>query len=675
MKLAVLVAAFSVSVPIVSADTRAYSAPVSQARGQRAPAPTTAPPEKVAEAYAQFLLGHRLDETDDAAGAIAAYKRAMEFDPLAADIPAELAGLYLRQNKAQEAMATAEQALKVAPANREANRVLGLVYAALADEGRENGARSRASVRADANLTKAIQHLELAIDRAVGESDSNVRATLARLYLRTSAFDKAISVLTDLVNQEPGWQDGPLLLAEAYAGAGRNADAIAWLEQHAPDNPRLLASLADFYEREHRWPEAAGAYQRALQRTPRNTQLKTRYASALMTAGGAANLGKARDVLNEVVSARATDARALYLLSQAERRLGDLTAAEATARRVIAQNAGSPWGYYALAEVLEESRRYQAVVDELAPVVADHRAKADQAFNVGILLPHLGFAYQKTGQYDKAIATFEEARKLSPKDPALTVYLIGAQIAGKKYGAAVDTARAALVDNPHDVRLTRLQAQALQRAGKADQGLALLEGVVRQRADDPMAYVALAQGYADAERGAQSVKVLQDAQARFPSNNAIAFELATVFEKQKKFAEAEAAIRRVLARDPQNAPALNYLGYMLAERGERLDESVIVVTQALQIEPENGSYLDSLGWAYFKAQKLDLAEEHLRRAAGQLQGNSVIQDHYGDVLFKLGRYDDAIGAWTRALAGDGDSIDRGDIDKKIKAAKQKLNKK
>ena len=135
------------------------------------------------------------------------------------------------------------------------------------------------------------------------------------------------------------------------------------------------------------------------------------------------------------------------------------------------------------------------------------------------------------------------------------------------------------------------------------------------------------------------------------------------------------AIRRVLARDPQNAPALNYLGYMLAERGERLDESVIVVTQALQIEPENGSYLDSLGWAYFKAQKLDLAEEHLRRAAGQLQGNSVIQDHYGDVLFKLGRYDDAIGAWTRALAGDGDSIDRGDIDKKIKAAKQKLNKK
>ena len=68
--------------------------------------------------------------------------------------------------------------------------------------------------------------------------------------------------------------------------------------------------------------------------------------------------------------------------------------------------------------------------------------------------------------------------------------------------------------------------------------------------------------------------MLQDAQAKFPYDDAIAFELGTVFDKQKKFAEAEAAFRQVLSRDPENAAALNYLGYMLAERGERLDESV-----------------------------------------------------------------------------------------------------
>jgi tetratricopeptide (TPR) repeat protein len=638
---------------------------------------TTAPPDKVAEAYALFLLGHRAEEKDDEAGAITSYQRAMELDPLAADIPAELAGLYLRLNKAQEAMASAEAALKIDAANREANRVLGVLYAAMSETQRDDAPRARGGKTADENVTKAIHHIELALDRAAGEADPNVRATLARLYVRTSAYEKAIPLLTDLVNQEPGWQDGPMMLAEAYAGAGRINDAISWLEARTPGDPRLLPALADFYERERRWADAAAAYSRALQRAPRNSlDLKSRYASALLNAGGKENIGKARDALTEVVSARtAPEARALYLLSQAHRRLGDFAQAEATARRVIAQNSKSPWGYYALAETLEERHQYQSVIDELAPIVAEFRGKTgDASLDVGMLIPHLGFAYQELGQHDKAIASFEEARKLSPNDPAIAGYLIEANIAAKRYGAAVDVAKAALVRHPNHLRITLLEARALRHNGKADQGIALLEEAVKTHADEPLAYIGLAHMYSDTDRGAQAVNALRDAQTRFPQDNGIAFELGAVFDKQKKFADAESAFRQVLVRDPDNATALNYLGYMLAERGERLDESVGYLKKALEIEPDNGSYLDSLGWAYFKADKLNLAEDNLKRAANQLKANSVIQEHYGQVLFKLGRYDDAIAAWTRALAGDGDSIDKSDIDKKIRAAKQKLNK-
>src|SRR5580765_3142814 len=113
---------------------------------------------------------------------------------------------------------------------------------------------------------------------------------------------------------------------------------------------------------------------------------------------------------------------------------------------------------------------------------------------------------------------------------------------------------------------------------------------------------------------------------------------------------------------------------MLAERGERLDESVTYLKKALQVEPENPSYLDSLGWAYFKADKLELAESNLKRAADQLKTNSVIQDHYGDVLMKMGRLEEAIAAFNRALTGDGDAIDRAEIDKKIRAAKSRQKK-
>jgi tetratricopeptide (TPR) repeat protein len=669
MKLAVLIAACVVSISF-AAEARAEMQ--GAARGQRPATPTPQASEKIADAYAQFLLGHRFEENEDETDAIAAYKRAMELDPTAAEIPAQLAGLYLKQSKVQEAMAAADAALKIAPSNREANRVLGTVYAALS----ESTQGARGANQADDNLKKAIHHFELALEGATAESDPNVRATLARLYVKSNAYDKAIPLLTDLVNQEPGWQDGPVMLVEAYAGAGRSRDAIAWLEERTAGDPRLLPALADFYEREHRWSDAADAYARALQRTPRDQAMKMRYASALMNVGGRANIEKARTALVEIAgAARTPDPRTLYLLSQAQRRLGEYKEAEASARKVIAQNNRSPWGYYALAEALEGRREYQAVVDELAPVIAANRGKGDASFDASILLPHLGFAYQEIGQHDKAIASFEEARKLSPDDPAVAGYLVEANIAAKRYTAAVDAAKSALAQHPNDLRLTRLQAQALRQDGKADQGIALLEEAVKHHEDDPVAYISLAQAYSDADRGVQAVKVLQDAQAKFPSDDGIAFELGSTFDKQKKFAEAESAFRQVLARDPENAIALNYLGYMLAERGERLDESVGYLKRALQVEPENPSYLDSLGWAYFKADKLDLAETNLKRAAEQLKTNSVIQEHYGQVLFKLGRYDEAIAAWTRALAGDGDSIDKADVDKKIKAAKQKLPKK
>jgi len=666
MKLAAVCAAvFSLSIPLAAEQG---------ARGSRPQAAVTSP-DKIAEAYNQFLLGHRLEDKDDEAGAIAAYKRAMELDPNSADIPAQLASLYLRQNKAQEAMNAAEQALKIAPSNREANRVMGTVYAAMSEAARETSRGRSAAARADENLAKAIGHLEMAVDKSGGEADPNVRATLARLYVRAAAYDKAIPLLTDLVDQEPGWQDGPSMLAEAYAGAGRTTDAITWLEERTESDPRLLPTLADFYERDRRFSEAAGIYARLLERNSRSNELKTRYAAALLNAGGRDNITKARDTLTALVGTRGTEPRPLYLLSQAQRRLGEFKESEATARRVIALNRNSPWGYYALAEALEGRHAYQAVIDELAPIVSEFKGKTgDQSFDVSILLPHLGFAYQELGQNDKAIATFEEARKQSPDDPAVASYLIEANLAAKKYNAAADVAKAALAQNPGDLRLTRLQAQALRHTGKADQGIALLENALKAHGDDPLAYISLAQFYADVDRGPQAVKVLQDAQAKFPQDDSIAFELGTIYDKQKKFAEAEAAFRSVLSRDPENATALNYLGYMLAERGERLDESVNYLQKALQIEPDNGSYLDSLGWAYFKSDKLDLAEANLRRAADQLRTNSVIQDHYGDVLARLGRYDEAIAAYTRALNGDGDSIDKSDIDKKIKAAKQKLPK-
>ena len=85
-------------------------------------------------------------------------------------------------------------------------------------------------------------------------------------------------------------------------------------------------------------------------------------------------------------------------------------------------------------------------------------------------------------------------------------------------------------------------------------------------------------------------------------------------------------------------------------------------------------YLDSLGWAYFKLDRLDLAEPPLRAAGEQLQRNSVVQDHLGDLLVRLGRYSEAIEAWQRALDGDGEEVDSSAIEQKIDDTRRRVDR-
>jgi tetratricopeptide (TPR) repeat protein len=147
--------------------------------------------------------------------------------------------------------------------------------------------------------------------------------------------------------------------------------------------------------------------------------------------------------------------------------------------------------------------------------------------------------------------------------------------------------------------------------------------------------------------------------------------IATAYEAAGQLDAAEKELRQLVSADPLNADALNSLSYMFADRGLRLDEAIELAQRAVKIEPENPAYLDTLGWALFKQGRIDEAAAPLGKAATSLAGNSVIQDHHGDVLSKRGRTAEAIAAWERALAGDGEQIDRAAIEKKIRAARRK----
>jgi tetratricopeptide (TPR) repeat protein len=157
--------------------------------------------------------------------------------------------------------------------------------------------------------------------------------------------------------------------------------------------------------------------------------------------------------------------------------------------------------------------------------------------------------------------------------------------------------------------------------------------------------------------------------AAMPESAAVRFQLGAVLERQRKFDEAEAQFRKVLEIEPDSAAALNYLGYMLADRGVRLDESVQYIQRALAQDPNNGAYLDSLGWAYFRMGKLDLAENNLLQAVRSLRLTGVVYDHLGDLYFRKGDLDQAIVYWKKALDQDDDELQKDQVARKIEDAR------
>jgi Flp pilus assembly protein TadD len=175
---------------------------------------------------------------------------------------------------------------------------------------------------------------------------------------------------------------------------------------------------------------------------------------------------------------------------------------------------------------------------------------------------------------------------------------------------------------------------------------------------------ALAAAWEAAGDETRAVGVFEGASARRPDDHDLAFDLAAAYDRAGRFADAERAFRRILAGDPAHAAALNYLGYLLADRGERLDEAVALITRALDVERDNPSFLDSLGWAHYKRGDFERARVPLERAASLLPATSVIQQHLGDLYLELKRYREAASAFDRALSGDRRGIDATAVSRK-----------
>nr|WP_254439338.1 tetratricopeptide repeat protein [Ruegeria arenilitoris] len=198
------------------------------------------------------------------------------------------------------------------------------------------------------------------------------------------------------------------------------------------------------------------------------------------------------------------------------------------------------------------------------------------------------------------------------------------------------------------------RAEVLGRSGKTDAAAEVLQNLAAQSPDLPSVHVALAdlqrrqEDYADAVRTYDTAIELTE--QGISGNWFLYYARGISHERLKNWDSAEADFRKALELNPDQPQVLNYLGYSLVERKEKLDEALDMIERAVAARPDSGYIVDSLGWVLFRLGRYDEAVGHMERAVELMPVDPVVNDHLGDVYWAVGRAREAEFQWKRALS-------------------------
>jgi tetratricopeptide (TPR) repeat protein len=509
------------------------------------------------------------------------------------------------------------------------------------------------------------------------------------------------------------------LQGRSLEGRGDAKGAIAAYRQAAdalPQSAEIRAELASLFAREGQTDEAIKEARAALGLDPQNPEahrtlgfVQSELAETTADATrAAAMVTEAIGHLAAATNGRGVDPGAQLALGRLYVRAGQYAKGIETLRAFLLDEPVYAEAMLLLAQAYDSTHQTALAISALEELVAD---QPDQ-LRAWAWLAELD---EQNRQWKAAAAAWGELATRSPRNLTYRTRRATALVNGGDLPAG----RQALVDitqaAPREVSAWYLLSQVDRRAGNAAAAEEAARHIAEIDPTDPRGPLALAE--AKASRGdyravvealeplvaaarpedvasgsyarmagelsaalqktgdrARAVKVLEDARRRDAKDLDLLFDLAAAYERDDRFDQAEQTFRDVLANEPTNAEALNYLGYMLADRGTKLDEAVDLIQRALVIDANNPSFLDSLGWAYVKQAKLDQARAPLQRAAAALPKTSVIQDHLAELYFQLKLYREAAAAWDKALAGDQAGIDAAAVTKKRDRARQLAGK-
>ncbi len=641
-----------------------------------------------ATAYYHYTLAHMYEEqvtiygrSELANKAMEEYRLAIESDPSSEFLTSALAELYVKTGRIRDAVLEAQDIIKRDPSNLEAHKLLGRIYLrSLGDmPGGGNGS--------DNVLKLAIEQYEMIVKIEPNNVDDHL--LLGRLYRLNNDLQKAESELKTAVKLDPDSEEAVTTLALLYTDEGDTAHALQVLSA-VPDagrSAKLYAALGATYEQRKDYKSAIDAYKHAIQLDRDNLDAIRGLAENLLNDG---QIDAALDQYRVIADANPEDAQTYLRISEIYRRQGKYDDALDSLKKAQAMVPDALEVPYNIAVVYQAQGRY----DDAAKLLQDllkKTEKPDNSYsqsdrnNRGIFIERLGMIYRDQENYPAAVEAFRKMIPLGDEN-ARTGYqdVIDTYREAKQWPEATAAAKEALQKLPNDRELRMVLDAQLADTGDPEKPLADVRSLLKGTPEDRDVYLRLAimnqrlKRWSDAEDALNKAEQLS---TKPEDKEYVYFLRGSTYEREKKYDEAEAEFKKVLAVNPQSAATLNYLGYMNADRGVQLEESLNYIKAAVSLEPTNGAYLDSLGWAYFKLGKYDLAEESLNKASLHMGSDPTVQDHLGDLYQKTGRLKLAAAHWERAVEEWNKTVSSevdGDLfaatQKKLDAAKVRLAK-
>ncbi|HEV8609093.1 MAG TPA: tetratricopeptide repeat protein [Thermoanaerobaculia bacterium] len=560
------------------------------------------------------------------------YRKVIELLPQDAVVRFEYAQLLRDLNVPDESMKQAQEVVRLDPQFVEGHRLLGALELALSE-------------RDPSHLDKAISELEAA--RKLEPGNPAIAAPLARALLAKGRAAEAAKVLEE-AGEARAQPAIARIAAEAKAKSGRTKEAeaiYADLLEQSPEDRESAAALIDLYEEDDQLDKALELLAKLEKLDPENPAIPERITLDLARAGRFTDAEKrARDL-----AAKRPENRAIRrLLAQVLFEKGSSPEGEKILRALIVEDPDDDATRRALTGELMRERRFpeaKTFLEEGVRRAGEDPKKIPARDAATVELGYLAVLQKDFARAQQILSPL--AVKQGTVNPRALRILATASREKEDFAGGLEKVRAALAAEPDKTEWAALAAEFQYRAGdrkKAEESLAKL--AASQDIDEVLAAADI---YARVKDYAAAARVAREASRRFPDSSEALFRLGSALERSGATGEAEKTFQKLLQGRPNDSAAQNYLGYMWADRGIRLDEARELLEKAVAREPRNGAYLDSLGWVYFRLGRLEKAQTYLADAKQREPDDPTIEEHLGDLSERQGDVARAIAHWERAL--------------------------